>query len=111
MSEVGEHDDLPNLAELARARRARRPGGGDAPVAQARVRCGGRRHRIVLTPAGRLSLPDHSKEEVRRQLDSARTHAAACRCTLVLMGWRWFTKGGARAVGAYLPEALRQAAW
>jgi hypothetical protein len=29
----------------------------------------------------------------------------------ILMSWRWFTKGGARGIGEYLPEALRQAAW
>jgi hypothetical protein len=111
MREVGDYDDLPNLAELARARRARRTGGGDAPLAQARVSCGGKLHRLVLTRTGRLSLPDHCKAEVRRQLDFARSDAAACRCALVLLGWRWFTKGGARAVGEYLPEALRRPAW
>jgi hypothetical protein len=112
MREVGDYTDLPALAERARARRAARRGGGcDSPPAQARVRCGGRRHRIVLTQAGRLSLPDHTREEVRRQLAGPPTGDAACRCTLILMSWRWFSKGGARAVGECLPEALRRPAW
>jgi hypothetical protein len=112
MREVGDYTDLPTLAGRARARRAaRRGGGGGPPPAQARVRCGGRLHRIVLTRSGRLSLPDHTREEVRRQLAGPPAGDAACRCTLILMGWRWFTKGGARGAGEYLPEALRQAAW
>jgi hypothetical protein len=75
------------------------------------VRCGGRFHRIVLTRAGRLSLPDHTKAEVRGQLDYERTRAPACRCVLMLRSWRSFTKGGSRAEGQFLPEALRRAAW
>ena len=111
MHEVGDYANLPSLAERARARRAaRRAGAGDPPPVKARVRCGGRSHRIVLSPDGRLSFLDHTLEEVR-QGDFPPT-GEPCRCSLVLFWWRWFIMHGWwKGEDEQIPKALRAAVW
>jgi hypothetical protein len=108
MSAIGD-DARRTLAELARARRARRAGGGDSPPVKARVRCGGEWHRIALTPDGRLSFLDHTLEEVR-QGDFPPT-GETCRCSLVLFYWRLIMTRWEAGQGEGLPKALRAAAW
>jgi hypothetical protein len=89
--------------------RARRAGGGDSPPVKVRVRCGGRWHRVILTRSGRLSLPDHTREEVRQ--GDFPPKGETCRCSHVLLHWRWFIKQGKEGEGEYIPKALRAAAW
>jgi hypothetical protein len=99
------------LAERARTRRgAGRTGGGDTPPVEVTVRCEGRRHRIVLTRAGRLTLPDHPKTEVRRHLDYHAEGGDPCPCVAALIAWRRFTRHGDDEAYEALPEALHEAA-
>ena len=99
------------LAERARTRRgAGRTGGGDTPPVEVTVRCEGRRHRIVLTRAGRLSLPDHPKVAARRYFDLQALGGKLCRCVAVLSAWARFAYGRDPEAGAALPKALREAA-
>jgi hypothetical protein len=113
MSEDRERESvgLSFLAERARTRRgAGRTGGGDTPPVEVTVRCEGQRHRVLLTGAGRLSLPDHPKEEVRRHLDYQEVGGGPCPCVAVLIAWRRFVRSGEEEAGAALPKALREAA-
>jgi hypothetical protein len=96
------------LTFSARRRRrlaADRPGLA-AREARARVRCRGRLHTVLVTPSGRLALPHHSAEEVRRQLAQG---GDVCRCALVLLAWRGVVTG-AGDWRPRLPRGLFEAA-
>lgn len=55
-----------------------------------KVRCSNAMHRIVLSPSGKLSFPDHSKRFVTEKvlMEITKRPYESCRCYEVLISWR-----------------------
>lgn len=52
------------------------------------VRCGGQPHRIFLTTAGQLVLPDHPVADREKQAAMALLGGTTCECVSALTGWK-----------------------
>ena len=82
---------------------------GTPEEVEARVRCCGAMHRIVLTPQGRLVLCDHPRPEETKAV-LALAGLDSCRCFDVLNAWRKALTGGyykfSRKDFGEIPECL-----
>lgn len=66
------------------------------------VRCGHQPHRIFLTTAGQLVLPDHPVEDREKQAAMALIGGVTCECVSALHGWKVGN-------GALIPESMKNA--